>query len=210
MAPESLPQLEQQEARGQQTSLALRHALPASGSVLDLGPAQGGNVAFFASRGCKLFIADLRGTVFSNPPPSVRRDALALALDRDLPRGQSFDLVLLWDLLNYLDAAEIGMLGARLRSVCRASTIVYALISIRKNVPDRPGRYSVVDEGHIHYEVRSKLERPSPLLKEPELARLLPGFSVDSTYLLRNGMQEYLLQPRLEHPSQPPDHSASA
>lgn len=194
MALERSISLEPQEPTGNQTSLALRHALPGSGSVLDLGPAQGGNVTFFASRGCKLFIADLRGSVFSTPPPSVRKEALLLALDRDLPGDECFDLILVWDLLNYLSDIEIKLLSERLQTISRENTMLFALISIRKEIPDRPGQYQIVDSERIHYVMGSQFQRPSPQHKEPGLARLLPGFKVSSTYLLRNGMQEYLFR----------------
>ncbi|MCP4200680.1 MAG: hypothetical protein GY769_01945 [bacterium] len=182
------------------TSLALEHALAPIGSdhgfVLDLGPASGANVSFFAERSCKLFIADLNSSIFGSANPADRAEALGRALDLDIPTSDPFDLILLWDLLDYLDDAEIRILGSRLRPVCHATTLLYGMISIRKEIPDRPSRFEIRNVGSILYTAGSQFLRRSALHKEPELAKLLPDFEVESTYLLRHGMQEYLFRRR--------------
>lgn len=181
-------------------SLALEHAIAPvkarGGFVLDLGPACGPNVTFFAGLGCKLYIADLNNSLFTARTLAGRAEALENALGREIPSHESFDLVLLWDLLDYLDDAEIRILGARLRPVCRATSLLYGMVSYRKEIPDRPARYEIRDLKTIGSTPDSPLTRPAPLHKEPELARLLPDFEVDSTYLLRHGMQEYLFRAR--------------
>lgn len=181
-------------------SLALEHAITSvrarGGFVLDLGSASGPNVTFFSGLGCKLYIADLNNSLFSTTTLADRAEALDQALGREIPANESFDLVLLWDLLDYLDDAEIRILGARLRPVCRATALLYGMVSYRKEIPDRPVRYEVRDLKTIGSAVDSPLVRPAPLHKEPELAKLLPDFEVDSTYLLRHGMQEYLFRAR--------------
>jgi hypothetical protein len=184
----------------ERSSLALEHALApvagGSGLVLDLGPASGSNVSFFAERGCKLFIADLNSSLFGATNLADRSDALALALDRDIPANESFDLVLLWDLLDYLDDVEIRILASRLQPVCHATTLLYGMISIRKEIPDRPSRFEIRNIRSIRYSPGSQYQRSAALHKEPELAKLMPDFEVESTYLLRHGLQEYLFRRR--------------
>ena len=182
-------------------SLALEHALSPltsrGGYVLDLGPAVGPNVAFFSRRNCRLYIADLHSSLFSTPMPADRAEALESALARDLPAGETFDLVLTWDLFNYLEESEVRLLGARLRPACGERTILYSMISTRKEIPDRPARFEIQNKKTIAYTYDSELERPAPQYKEPDLARYLTEFEVESTYLLRNGTQEYLFRTRL-------------
>jgi hypothetical protein len=182
----------------QHPSLALVHAIapvrPNGGFVLDLGPAAGANVSFFAELNCKLFIADFNSSLFGATNPADRATALEHALARDIPAGESFELILLWDLLDYLDDAEIRILATRLRPVCHEKTLLYAMISIRKEIPDRPSRFEIRDAGSISYSPGSQLQRASPLHKEPDLAKLMPDFEVESTFLLRHGVQEYLFR----------------
>lgn len=164
--------------------------------MLDLGPASGSNVSFFAHRGCKLFIADLNSSLFGSTSLADRAEALDLALARDIPTQETFDLVLLWDLLDYLDGTEIRILGSRLKPVCHATTLLYGMVSIRKEIPDRPSRFEILNVGSIRYSLGSQLPRQGPLHKEPDLAKLMSDFRVESTYLLRHGMQEYLFRRR--------------
>lgn len=179
-------------------SLALVHAIapirPHGGFVLDLGSASGANVSFFAELGCKLFIADLNSSLFSAGTPADRAEALDLALGRDIPEGERFDLILLWDLLDYLDDPEIRILAARLSPLCRDGALLYSMVSIRKEIPDRPSRFEIRATDTISYYPGSNLQRAAPLHKEPDLAKLMPDLEVESTFLLRHGTQEYLFR----------------
>ena len=181
-------------------SLALVHAMVPvranRGFVLDLGSASSANVTFFAECACKLFIADLNSSLFGSTDSADRAEALDLALVRDIPATETFDLILLWDLLDYLEDQEIRILASRLQPVCHDATLLYAMVSIRKEIPDRPSRFEIRDVGSIRYSPGSPLQRRAPLHKEPELAKLMPDFEVESTYLLRHGKQEYLFRRR--------------
>ena len=51
---------------------------------------------------------------------------------------------------------------------------------------------TLADDEHLIYESTGSGRRPCPRHKQPDLERSMPGFRIDSSYLLRNGMQEYL------------------
>ncbi|MEE8279039.1 MAG: class I SAM-dependent methyltransferase [Thermoanaerobaculia bacterium] len=164
--------------------------------VLDLGRAIGANVSFLTHYSCKLFIADLFQTLRGH------RDGLdwdAMVLDRTLAehlpyRDQScFDLIFAWDLLNYLDRQELEVLGRHLSRLCKRSGLLFAMLSTRKQIPDRPTDFRILDLETLAYDNPSKMRRPCPLYKEPDLARLMSDFEVETSFLLRNGMQEYVL-----------------
>jgi hypothetical protein len=177
--------------------------------LLDLGPATSGNIGFFAGFSCKLYIADLHETLFSDPaaratdPAAFERSLMA-----DLPStgGLPVDAILAWDLLNYLQPEEVAALARCLRPLAARGTLLFTLISTHKEIPDRPVRFEILGRDSLRYETGGRLRRPSPRYKEPDLARLLSDYTVESSFLLRNGMQEYLLgyQPdRFSHASIP-------
>jgi hypothetical protein len=183
-------------------SLALRPLLRCLGTerkacVLDLGPASGANVAFFSRRPCTLHIADLYRALRSDL--GLPRDATELdaALAPQLPEGP-FDLVLAWDLFDYFDRAQLEVLGRHLAERCRPSALVFAIVSYLHQIPDRPHRFEILDEERLVYGDASGLSRPAPGYREPDLMRLLPGFEVEASYLLRHGVQEYVLARRSE------------
>lgn len=185
-------------------SLALKHALRrfrALGGyrVLDLGPAIGRNVQFLSSFISKLFIADLYGTICKQAGRGgMDRVKLDQILSRDLPPTSQnpIDLILVWDLLNYLDREQVTTLGRHLAGLCRRDSLVLALLSTLPTIPELPGRYLMLDPETLRYENSSKRERRSPGYKEPDLEKLMPAFEVETSYLLRSGIQEYVLTTR--------------
>jgi len=185
-------------------SLALKHALrrfrALGGSrVLDLGPAIGRNVQFLSTFIAKLFIADLYGTIWKEAGSSgMDRVKLDRILSHDLPptSQKPIDLILVWDLLNYLDREQVTTLGRHLAGLCRRDSVVLVLLSTQQTIPELPGRYLMLDPETLRYENASKRERRSPGYKEPDLEKLMPAFEVETSYLLRSGIQEYVLTTR--------------
>lgn len=185
-------------------SLALKHALrrfrALGGSrVLDLGPALGRNVQFLSAFISKLFVADLYSTIRSQAGRSaLDRARMDRILIRDLPRPEEapIDLILVWDLLDYLDREQIATLGRHLAKLCRRDSLVLILLSTLQTMPELPGRYLMLDPETLRCENDSKRERRSPGYKEPDLERLMPAFEVETSFLLRSGIQEYVLTTR--------------
>jgi hypothetical protein len=103
-----------------------------------------------------------------------------------------FEAVLAWDLFNYFTPAQLRGVAAALARCCRPGALLFALISIHKQIPPRPLRYRIVGRDRLLYEGDAATTRPGPRYHQPELERALPGFRVDTSYLLRHGVQEYL------------------
>jgi hypothetical protein len=159
--------------------------------VLDLGPALGSNVDFFARFGCKLYIEDLFSAVVESPVEGDER--LDFARHLESPDREPIDLVIAWDLFNYLSRKELLALGRELAKLCRPGAMVFALLSYLKQIPAQPLRFRIQDEESLLYMPQSGGERPSPRYAPSEVADLFSGFSVDRSFLLRHGYQEYLL-----------------
>lgn len=166
--------------------------------VLDLGPAVGGNVAYLAGLSCRVHIADLHQSLFptGEARPAMTGEAFRSLLARDLPSAEGFDVVLAWDLLDYLEESRIRILSRHLARLVPAGSLLLLLVSTRREIPDRPNRFEILDSDHLAYDLDAGLLRPGPRYKEPVLHRCLPEFEVESTFLLRNGIQEYLFARR--------------
>lgn len=193
-------------------SLALKHALRrfravGGTKVLDLGPALGRNVKFLSPFISKLYIADLYETLKStagrNP---LGRSKLERILKQDLPPASEapIDLILAWDLINYLDREQLTTLGQYLAGLCRRDSLVVALISTLKEIPELPTRFLILDPETLLYENDSRRQRLAPGYKEPDIERLMPAFEVETTFLLRHGVQEYVLTTRSLPPADRP------
>ncbi len=163
--------------------------------VLDLGPASGSNVEFFSGFRCKIYVADLFDAPASKPAAEAKQGRVhPHQLHRQLviEDGTHFDIVLAWDVLNYLKATALVELFGQLRQFCRQGTMVHALIWGRREIPAKPMRFAITDDRHVTYEVSSPVTRTNPRYAPREMERLMAGFHVSRSYLLRNGMQEYI------------------
>lgn len=159
--------------------------------VLDLGSASGLNVNFFARFGSRLSIVDLRSQLVGGTLAPVGSTLLsALRLEQ---AADSYDLVLAWDLFDYLQPDQLELLGARISELSEPSTQLFCFLSYRADIPQRPRMYWLQNDEIIVAEGAGGPLRPSPRLKEQQLIRALQGFEVENSYLLRNGLQEYVM-----------------
>ncbi len=164
-------------------------------TVLDLGSAVGSNVEFLSHYGCKLYIEDLYAALASRV--STEEDDIAgpefFAEFLPVPEDTRFDVVLAWDLFNYLRRKELAYFGEQLRRYTEPGAMTFALMSYHKQIPAQPFRFKIQDEEHLIYDRRTTAERPSPRFVPYEVTGLLKGFRVDRSFLLQHGIQEYLL-----------------
>lgn len=165
----------------------LSEGLPTAGGarVLDLGAACAENFGFFAPRCRTYVIADLRlplklGTELW-PQPLPRPGAVP-----------PFDLILAWDLLNYLNADDLARLAALLKGLSRAGTRLFGLVYTSADMPARPASFGIAGPASLRYGGLTGARRPAPRYKEPELVRILTGFAVERVFLLRHGVGEYV------------------
>lgn len=167
-------------------------------SVLDLGPPLGSNVEFLSARSCRVRVADFHRSLGLEPLESKQPDSFAATLERLLPiaHDECFDAVLAWDLFDYMRPEQISALMAWLAPSCRPRTLVLALVSTRPRIPVAPLAYRIVDAESVAWEGPLDAVRPAPRHSQPDFARMMPTFAVKGSFLLRNGIQEYLFASR--------------
>ena len=166
-------------------------------SVLDLGTAHASNLEFLSRRARSLHIdiEDLYETLssfdFFDPRESRSYDAVYGYL---LPYGEEtrFDLILGWDLFNYLEELELAALIRHLDRFCHPGTLLFCMISTNRYIPEKPIRFQIVDSERLRYEYLSSLLRSSPQYHRADLNRMMPHFGLFSSFRLRNGFKEYV------------------
>lgn len=162
-------------------------------NVLDLGPASTANIEFLSELQCKVYVEHLASLLGEINAPDGDEPAAA---DQLLPysQGLHFDVVLAWDLINYLEPRALDTLVARLIPFCKRETLLFALIFTRKQIPAVPTNFKIAAEDRLRYDVKSEDLRRGPQYTTPALLKKLPGFCVVRSYLLQNNIQEYVLR----------------
>lgn len=163
--------------------------------ILDLGPALGANVDFFSQFSCKIYIEDLYHTLNSfdyfSPEDGFTYQAVFEYL---LPytHNTRFDIIMAWDIFNYLERDEFKSLISHLGNFCHKGTLLFSLISTRKHIPEKPTTFRIVDQENLQYQIGSSVLRLCPGYQQTDLNHLMPHFRVCNSFLLRNGFKEYL------------------
>lgn len=177
------------------------------GHLLDMGPARQTTLNFFIERGFKVYTDDLLMTwkIFLDADEQ-RKKELAPDADRSLmtpaaraerflettlqyPEG-TFDAVLLWDILDYLDTELMTRLAARLTSLVREGGVVFAIFHARK--PEMFHRYRVMDAQNLELIPATSPFAPQRVFQNREISDLFRRYRSSKTFVGRDQLREGL------------------
>jgi hypothetical protein len=130
--------------------------------VLDLGPAVAANIEFVSSFASYLQVIDAieRGPSASDIGGGGfgRVSALNALLDE---HRRSFNLVLAWDVFNYLSAEQAERLNQSVAELCLPGARLHAIFFATDTMPAIPNRYRVLDRNRLAYEPGTILRAPA-------------------------------------------------
>lgn len=106
---------------------------------------------------------------------------------------EKFDVVLLWDYLDYLRFDLIRELIAQLSPYCKPQCWLYFLISQGAKMPAMPADIDLTLDDSLRYRA-TPLLRTAPRFAPKVLEEGMPGFRIFKLYLLKNGVQEHMFQ----------------
>jgi cytoskeletal protein CcmA (bactofilin family) len=160
--------------------------------ILDLGPAVSSNIEKLSDYAGHIRVVDAAEALCA-PIPDDDDWSPSPRVARLLPvEIGEFELVFVWDLLNYLRADVSDALVERLRHQCRPGTRLFALIHEGATMPARPQVYEVRGRDLLLYRPRTHAEVPGPSLPPAEVERRLEGFRIEASFVLRHGIREYV------------------
>lgn len=163
--------------------------------ILELGPARGVNIDFWSRYSGSIYVADLPSSL-PLPQPAEEGEFPEFLWDRllGLPESRRFDVILAWDLLNYLELASIAELMRYLGHFCRPGTVLFSLIFDLKQMPEKLTTYRIVDEAHISYEYGGTETQACLRHHARALTSVMGRFQIIHSFRLRNGVIEYLFE----------------
>jgi len=164
--------------------------------VLDLGVVRSGTVSLLNGLRCRLDVMALTAGAGSGLEGLEPEEFSALVQAAVPPAGdESVDLVLCWNLFNYLSIDQIGRVVAELTPRCRPGARLHALIEYSaRTMPAAPLSFSPAGPGTLEAVVTDDEQVPAPRYSARDLEQCMPGFAHERTMLLGGGMQEYLFR----------------
>jgi hypothetical protein len=163
---------------------------------LDLGPAFGLNINFLSQFSSKIRVEDLYSTLheqrFFDRAEGEPVDESQFSKILAIPSHERFDIILCWDLMNYLKTEELRALVCYLSRFCASGAYFFLICSTLKEIPAAPIHFRIADSETLLYAASSPEVRPGPRYAPRDLGRLMTGFKVQNSFNLKNGMQEYL------------------
>jgi len=169
--------------------------------VLDLGPSVADNVEFVSSFAPYQQIIDVVGRDPSASDVELsgfgRISALQDLFDR---HRRSFNLVLMWDVLNYLPMDRAEKLLQSVAELCLPGARLHAIVFATDTMAAMPNRYRIVDSARLAYEVATTEQRGAPALPPAAVEKLLQGFRVEHSFVLQHGVHEYVASRKRWYP----------
>ena len=177
------------------------------GKLLDLGPAWQTTLSFFIERGFRVSSEDiLRGwkAFLTEEEVRLREDSSALDSLDMTPRGRatrfleanvqypdsSFDAVLLWDLLDYLEPTLAKQMVTKVTELLRPAGVVFAMFHSKK--PEGFQRYRVADSNTLQM-ISSALICPAQkVYQNREIQDLFGRYRTMKSFVSRDQLRETL------------------
>jgi hypothetical protein len=177
------------------------------GTLLDLGPAWQTTLSFFIERGFRVSSEDIlrEWKDFLSEEEVLLRDSRVASEARDLtPAGRaarfldnnlqypkaSFDAVLLWDLLDYMEPSVAKMAVANLTELLRPGGVVFAMFHSKK--PEGFQRYRVADSNTLQIISSSVLCAAQKVYQNREIQDLFSRFRTMKSFVSRDQLRETL------------------
>jgi hypothetical protein len=177
------------------------------GSLLDLGPAWQTTLSFFIERGFRVSSEDLLRSwkaFLTEEETRLREDASARETLDMTPGGRaarflqenlryprvSFDAVLLWDLLDYLEPALVKQIVATLTELLRPGGVVFAMFHSKK--PEGFQRYRVLDSNTLQVVSSALICPPQRVYQNREIQDLFGRYRTVKSFVGRDQLRETL------------------
>lgn len=170
--------------------------------ILDLGPMSSGTTEAFLKRNCQCHIEDLVEYLSDNQGSHDPLEALEQHLIPK-PKSLKYDVILCWDILNFLSLEVIEHLMNLLAPHLKQGTILHTMRYTGSNQPNKPRRFRLGDDFCYEYieddsypQVASKGHSTVTLLKR------MHRFSLFNSLMKREGMDKNVTEHFLEYDSQ--------
>ena len=161
------------------------------GQVLDMGPVCCENIRFFANRVKRFHVCDMFLRL-----DRKRRNSLPLSQawrHLDYP-PQSFDGILLWELVDRLDDREVKRLADLCYTMVKPKGTVLVFVLGEQSAPPTVNTFVIRDGYQIYQRLQPHLDLPLHRRQNREVLSLMEPLRPIKSFIYLHGFREFLFQ----------------
>lgn len=165
--------------------------------ILDLGATSSPMLELLGRCPCHVQVADIVTQTdvgrLNGAEPGEALDTLAASMLPAHCAERPVDIVLCWDLPNYLSPPALDALMRAIAARSRVGAMAHALLVYAdRTMPDHPRRYVPLRDGRLLNHATPGRAIDAPRYSPEALGGMIGPFRIDRARLLGNGMQEFL------------------
>lgn len=162
------------------------------GSVLDLGPMSSGTTEAFLRKGCTCHVEDIADVLpFLDEGQENFEEKIEAHLLPKKP-GQTFDVILCWDLLNYLTLNSIETLFNILKAHFKPNTYLHMMQYTSASIPAQPMHFRLIEDFTYEMSNKATTDIPSARHTTIHLLKRLGNFQIAHSHINQEGMSTRL------------------
>lgn len=178
-------------------------------NVLDLGSSSHSSFQFFSQLSCHIHFEAIDAFLADGGEVCASAEALQAGLNDYLSTfspDKKFDIILAWDIFNYLDSETLCWLITRLNQHCRANTLLHTIKYVGRKLPAAPRNYQILNQYQVKITCDNILcTRPFATIDTNKTLKNMPDYVVEQTFMRHEGMSQDITEHVLRYQSDKKD-----
>lgn len=166
-------------------------------TIIDVGPAVGSNIEFFAERAaCKIFVEDLYAELERHAREGTRAELATMLPAKIKQPDASVDAVLCWDIFDFLEKPAAQAFARELVRVLRPGGALFGFFANAAGEQTHYTKFVISDGSHFRHRTTPATPVPRQVLQNRDIIRMFDGLLVSDSYLLLTHTREIVFRKR--------------
>lgn len=159
--------------------------------ILDLGATNTSLLSYFSQQKCRIYFEDLPDFLFGQTEHRSPEDIDEQLQNYLLDYGDTkFDIVLSWDIVNYLELHTVTSLMEKINRHCRKDTLFHMIRRTNSKIPPKPCLFQIDSSGNLLFDSDNEVKRPVPSHSTVRLLQHMTNQYIESNLMNHQGMHE--------------------
>lgn len=165
--------------------------------ILDSGELNASSLQYYNKYRCRIYVSRLIYSMalqssVDELDPVEWKTSLSKQIDECDIQLSELDIILLWDLPNYLSLEQLTCLCTLLIEYSSRPLKMHAYIYNTRFMPDRPQSWRIHANDKVSFSSLNENSVPCPVYSQTDLKKHVYPYHVDHVVMLSSGIEEYI------------------